>query len=94
LSARGSTADAANSNNPFQLDHLAEELVTHEHIASYTRAAFSPPTHDLPLYIPLSHSNPHLTAPTFLVKDFLLSHSHTSLPDICSKLRELVKLII
>jgi len=94
ICVRVASPSAANSNDPFQLDRLAEELVTRERIAFYTRAASSPPTHDLPLYIPLSHSNPHLTAPTFLVEDFLLSRSHPSLPDIRSELRELVKLII
>jgi hypothetical protein len=57
--------------------------------------------HDLPVYIPLSHSNPYLTAETFDVDGFLLSRTHMSLPELRSELRdyllalkeELVKLI-
>ncbi|ETW80755.1 hypothetical protein HETIRDRAFT_154913 [Heterobasidion irregulare TC 32-1] len=59
------------------------------------------PTHDLPLYTPLSHDNPFFTAEIFDVEKFLLSRSHISLPDLRSELRdyqaelkeELVKLI-
>lgn len=86
------------ARDPFQLDRLAEELAVREHESSTHRG----PSHELPLYIPLSHSNPHLTAPTFSVEQFLLSRSHhIALPDLRSELRdylvtlkeELVKLI-
>lgn len=89
-------ASQSSSTDPFQLERLAEELASRELGIS------SPPApHDLPLHAPLSHSNPYLTAPTFNVEDFLLSRSHTSLPDLRSELRdylgslkeELVKLI-
>jgi hypothetical protein len=86
---------AGNSRDPFQLDRLAEVLATREPQAD------TDPYHELPVYVPLSHSNPHLTAPVFNVEQFLLSRSHTSLPDLRSELRdylaslkeELVKLI-
>jgi hypothetical protein len=86
--------------DPFQLERLAEELASRE-LNLQAGHSSSPPTHDLPLYVPLSHSNPYLTAPTFNVEEFLISRSHTSLPDLRSELRdylgslkeELVKLI-
>jgi hypothetical protein len=107
MSARSPIND---TSDPFQLDRLAEELVARERVSSsHTRRKPSdssspspPPSHELPIYIPLSHSNPHLTAPTFSVEQFLLSRSHhISLPDLRSELRdylaslkeELVKLI-
>lgn len=73
--------------DPFELEHLAEDATQ--------------PTHDLPLYTPLSHDNPFFTAEIFDVEKFLLSRSHISLPDLRSELRdyqaelkeELVKLI-
>jgi hypothetical protein len=95
--------------DPFELDRLAEELVTRE--LAYAR---SPQTytssihpdeqdssHDLPVYLPLSHSNSYLRADVFNVEEFLLSRSHMPLPDLRSELRdylstlkeELVKLI-
>jgi len=87
--------DNANLSDPFQLERLADELASRED------PCISSPSHDLPIYVPLSHSNPYLTAPVFNVEDFLLSRSHTSLPDLRSELRdylaslkeELVKLI-
>jgi conserved oligomeric Golgi complex subunit 2 len=85
------------SRDPFQLNRLAEELASRE----LNPPSSSPPIHDLPIHLPLSHSNPYITAPTFNVEHFLLSRSHTSLPDLRSELRdylaslkeELVKLI-
>jgi conserved oligomeric Golgi complex subunit 2 len=84
--------------DPFQLDRLAEELASRE-LSPHLDWSSAP--HDLPVYVPLSHSNPYLAAPTFDVEDFLISRSHTSLPDLRSELRdylsslkeELVKLI-
>ncbi len=80
-----------------QLERLAEELATRE----FGMTRLSAEEHDLPIYIPLSHDNPHLSAGTFNVEDFLLSRAYTSLPDLRSELRdylatlkeELVKLI-
>jgi len=88
-------APLADPHDPFQLDRLAEELASRELSPHPDRS------HDLPVYVPLSHSNPYLAAPTFDVDDFLISRSHTSLPDLRSELRdylgslkeELVKLI-
>ncbi|EIW74887.1 hypothetical protein CONPUDRAFT_169800 [Coniophora puteana RWD-64-598 SS2] len=42
---------------------------------------------DLPVLVALSHNDPFLTAESFNVDDFLLSCSHTSLPDIHSELK-------
>jgi hypothetical protein len=86
----------ADPRDPFQLDRLAEELASRE-LSPHAETS----AHDLPVYVPLSHSNPYITAPTFIVEDFLISRSHTSLPDLRSELRdylgslkeELVKLI-
>jgi hypothetical protein len=94
------------NRDPFQLDRLAEELVSRESTL-LTQSSWHLPEDDdrrdleLPPYIPLSHDNPFLTAETFNVEEFLLSRSHTSLPDLRSELRdylstlkeELVKLI-
>jgi hypothetical protein len=87
------------SRDPFQLDRLAEELVNRELAKSVDDG--DAPSHDLPIYIPLSHNNPYLTSDVFDVEAFLLSRSHTSLRDLRSELRdylstlkeELVKLI-
>ena len=78
-----------------ELERLADELAARE------GAGLSDVEHDLPVYVPLSHDNPHLSAGTFNVEDFLLSRAYTSLPDLRSELRdylatlteELVKLI-
>ncbi|KAJ7132766.1 COG complex component [Mycena crocata] len=100
-------APASSSRDPFELDRLAEELVTRELTNPKSRPypdALSDDdasSHELPIYIPLSHSNPYLTSDVFDVEAFLLSRSHTSLPDLRSELRdylstlkeELVKLI-
>ncbi|KAI0633252.1 COG complex component [Trametes polyzona] len=92
------------SRDPYELDRLAEELAVRE-------AHHKPTTGDgdedlsaarnLPLYVPLSHGDPYLSAPTFDVEQFLLSRAYTSLPDLRTELRdylaalkeELVKLI-
>ena len=81
-----------------ELERLAEELAERE---LKKGRAVSVEGHDLPVYIPLSHDNPHLSAEYFNVEDFLLSRSYTSLPDLRTELRdylatlkeELVKLI-
>lgn len=103
MAPRSPTTNKSNSHDRFQLDRLAEELETRElkPRPSTSSSASSHSSHDLPLFIPLSHSNPHLTATSFDVEQFLLSRSHTSLPDLRSELRdylgslkeELVKLI-
>ncbi|KAJ7703146.1 oligomeric golgi complex component, COG2-domain-containing protein [Mycena rosella] len=88
----------ASSRDPFELDRLVEELVNRELANPDDDDA---PSHELPLYIPLSHNNPYLTSDVFDVEAFLLSRSHTSLRDLRSELRdylstlkeELVKLI-
>ncbi|KAF5386227.1 hypothetical protein D9615_002234 [Tricholomella constricta] len=70
------------SSDPFQLDRLAEELVTRESAIPTTEI------HHLPDFVPLSHDNPFLVDPDFKVEEFLLSRSNTSLPDLRTELRE------
>ncbi|KAG7098601.1 hypothetical protein E1B28_000525 [Marasmius oreades] len=70
------------SADPFQLERLAEELVSRETFNNEDAV------HDLPEYVPLSHDNPYLTAETFDVEEFLLSRSHTSLQDLKAELRD------
>ncbi|THH20409.1 hypothetical protein EW146_g922 [Bondarzewia mesenterica] len=98
---------SSSSRDPFELERLAEELAARESSHSFSFSNGDPsdldllPTHDLPIYAPLSHTNPFFTAETFNVEEFLLSRSHTSLQDLRSELRdyhaalkeELVKLI-
>ncbi|KAK0212634.1 COG complex component [Desarmillaria ectypa] len=92
--------EAGSSRDPFQLDRLAEELVTRELLHPHD-IDDEESNHDLPVFVPLSHSNPYLTANVFDIEQFLLSRSHTSLQDLRSELRdylatlkeELVKLI-
>ena len=62
-------------------------------IAAPRETSSSPtePQHELPLLEPLSHSHPLLSASSqipFDVDEFLLSRSHTSLPDLRSELRD------
>lgn len=102
-SLRSPEADGA--SDPFDLQRLAEELATREqNPSSHVQDAGEEMTkaeRDLPVYVPLSHSNPYLSAKEFDVEEFLLSRSYTSLPDLRSELRdylaalkeELVKLI-
>ncbi len=94
------------SRDPFELDRLAEELVAREtsrRLNGTDNAEEDLPVeaHNLPVYTPLSHADPHLTGKTFDVEQFLLSRTYTSLPDLRAELRdyhaalkeELVKLI-
>ncbi|KAI0709565.1 COG complex component [Cerioporus squamosus] len=98
--------DAHASRDPFELDRLAEELAAREssrHLngASTTDDDVPAEARNLPVYVPLSHSDPYLSAETFDVEQFLLSRAYTSLPDLRTELRdylaalkeELVKLI-
>ncbi|CDO69140.1 hypothetical protein BN946_scf185042.g42 [Trametes cinnabarina] len=98
------------SRDPYELDRLAEELAARE---SSTKSSGRQPNgtddedessaaaRDLPIYTPLSHDDPYLSAETFDVEQFLLSRTYTSLPDLRTELRdylaalkeELVKLI-
>ncbi|KAJ7346675.1 COG complex component [Mycena albidolilacea] len=90
---------SSTSRDPFELDRLAEELASRE--LANPLDDDDAPAHDLPIYIPLSHTNPYLISDVFDVEAFLLSRSHTSLRDLRSELRdylstlkeELVKLI-
>lgn len=88
----------------FQLGRLAEELAARELRSGGTLPGedeLTPAEHRLPVYIPLSHDDLHLSAEHFNVEEFLLSRAYTSLPDLRTELRdylatlkeELVKLI-
>ncbi|KAG1752981.1 oligomeric golgi complex component, COG2-domain-containing protein [Suillus lakei] len=75
------------SPDPYELERLAEELVARELVgSSYTPRTTA--STELPIYVPLSHDNPHLTAEVFNVEEFLLSRSHMSLQDLRSELRD------
>jgi hypothetical protein len=92
-------------HDPYELERLAEELEARELVkdgrSAQVATSNSSIGHDLPIYVPLAHDNPHLTADVFSVEDFLLSRTYTSLHDLRSELRyylsdlkeELVKLI-
>jgi hypothetical protein len=86
MSSRVSQA-AAKSPDPYELERLAEELVARE-LAGSSYAPQTTASTELPIYVPLSHDNPHLTAEVFNVEEFLLSRSHTSLQDLRSELRD------
>lgn len=58
-------------------------------VADTSTSDHSPATNtDLPILLPLSHNDPHLSSSTFSVEDFLVSRSHTSLPDLRLELRD------
>jgi len=78
---------AGKSPDPYELDRLAEELVAREQAGS-SHAPQSTTSMELPIHVPLSHDNIHLTADVFNVEEFLLSRSHTSLHDLRSELRD------
>ncbi|KAG0704468.1 oligomeric golgi complex component, COG2-domain-containing protein [Suillus ampliporus] len=78
---------AGKSPDPYELERLAEELVAREQAAS-SHAPRTTTSAELPIYVPLSHDNPNLTAEVFNVEEFLLSRSHTSLQDLRSELRD------
>lgn len=86
MSSRISQA-ATKSPDPYELERLAEELVARE-LAGSSYPPQTTTSTELPIYVPLSHDNPHLTAEVFDVEEFLLSRSHTSLQDLRSELRD------
>ncbi|KAH9001596.1 COG complex component, partial [Lactarius akahatsu] len=73
------------SDDPFELERLADELEArawaHEH-------SIDTGAHELPLYTPLTHGDPFLTATQFNIEEFLLSRAHTSLPELRTELRD------
>ena len=64
------------TRDPLDLERLAEELAERE--LGTTNASLSGTDHDLPVYVPLSHDNPYLSAELFNVEEFLLSRAYTS----------------
>lgn len=79
--------NATKSPDPYELERLAEELAARELAGSNYAPRITTST-ELPIYVPLSHDNPYLTAELFNVEEFLLSRSHTSLQDLRSELRD------
>ncbi len=91
----------------FQLDRLAAELAARESAKAGPSSPrlnghASPPPPEIHTYVPLSHTDPHLSAPTFDVERFLLSRvADASLHDVRAELggylaglrEELVRLI-
>ncbi|KAH7888658.1 oligomeric golgi complex component, COG2-domain-containing protein [Phlebopus sp. FC_14] len=76
--------------DPYELERLADELAAREVSSASLGQPYDPlPARpDLPIYVPLSHDDKFLTAETFDVESFLLSRSHTSLPELRTELRE------
>lgn len=80
----------ANAEDPYQLERLAEELVSRESRRSQASPSDDVDTHpiNLPDYGPLSHHNALLTGPVFNVEEFLLSRARASLPELRAELRD------
>lgn len=95
--------------DPYELERLADELAARElrspnhELPGLGSERITPTEQSLPVFVPLSHSNPYLSFSNaaFDVEQFLLSRQYTSLPDLRTELRdylaqlkeELVKLI-
>jgi hypothetical protein len=91
--------------DPYQLDRLADELADRESSAAYNTDGRlyndNQPVPEFQEPVPLSHSDPHLSAEDFNAEDFLLERKNIALPDLRAELRqylaalkeELVKLI-
>ncbi|PFH51517.1 hypothetical protein AMATHDRAFT_142259 [Amanita thiersii Skay4041] len=88
MSLHSPSNDLSSPNDPFRLDSLAEELAVREAASASNSTATPSQKHELPAYVPLSHDNPHLSAETFNVQEFLLSRSYTSLTDLRAELRD------
>ncbi|EDR11848.1 uncharacterized protein LACBIDRAFT_247029 [Laccaria bicolor S238N-H82] len=88
------SSDPLSTRDPYQLERLAEELAAREssiaHKSSWEQEG---ELHELPISTPLSHNNKYLTAQVFNAEEFLLSRSHTSLPDLRAELREYLSLL-
>ena len=84
--------DATVPRDPFELDRLAEELAARESSkrpnGTFDEDELPAGARDLPVYVPLSHADPYLSAATFDVEQFLLSRAYTSLPDLRTELRD------
>jgi len=87
------TSDPLSTQDPYQLDRLAEELAAREFSFAHKSWEQEGELHELPISTPLSHNNKYLTAQVFNAEEFLLSRSHTSLPDLRAELREYLSLL-
>jgi hypothetical protein len=74
--------------DPYDLDRLADELVSRETKQRTVRNSFEDDVPELQEHIPLSHNDPHLTAEVFDVEAFLLERKHIALPDLRAELRQ------
>ena len=74
--------------DPYDLDRLADELVSRETKQRTVRDSFEDDVPELQEHIPLSHNDPHLTAEVFDVEAFLLERKHIALPDLRAELRQ------
>jgi hypothetical protein len=75
--------------DPYELDRLVEELAEREGERDVDAS------YPLPVLEPLSHEHPLLRAenPSFDVEEFLISRSHTSLPDLRAELKDYLALL-
>lgn len=75
--------------DPYELERLAEELAEREGEKDVDTS------YPLPLLEPLSHEHPLLRAenPSFDLEEFLISRSHTSLPDLRGELKDYLALL-
>jgi len=80
-------APLADPRDPFQLDRWQRNLPPANSAHIMILIGLQPRTISPSMYL-LSHLNPIPLAPTFDVEDFLISRSHTSLPDLRSELRD------
>ena len=96
--ASARSPDALGSRDPFELDRLAEELAARESSKALNGTSTADDdlpaeARNLPIYVPLSHSDPYLSAETFDVEQFLLSRAYTSLPDLRTELRDYLAIL-
>jgi hypothetical protein len=99
------SAGDSSFRDPYQIDRLADELASRESSASYNADSRpyvqQQPVPEFQEPVPLSHSDPHLSAEEFDAEEFLLERRKIALPDLRAELRqylaelkeELVKLI-
>ncbi|KAH9180208.1 COG complex component [Lactarius sanguifluus] len=85
MDIHGPSATLSSSDDPFELERLADELEARGWADEHS---IDTGAHELPLYTPLTHGDPFLTATQFNIEDFLLSRARTSLPELRTELRD------